>query len=404
VISVADALAIVLADTPCLAAERAPLLRALGRVAAEDVVSLRVVPSADNSAMDGYAVRAADLTSAPVRLRLLGVAPAGTLAAEPVQAGTAYKIFTGSVVPPGADTVVKVEDTTESEGFVTITTLPAANANVRYAGEDIAHGAVVVRAGTRLGPADLGVLASVGRGTVAVRQRPRVAILSTGAELVEVDVDPGPGQVVNSNAYSLAAAVLEAGGVPVLLPIVRDRREEIRAALADAAHADVVLSSGGVSVGDFDFVKEELDALGVARRFWRVAQKPGKPLTFGRREQTLFFGLPGNPVSALVCFYVYVRPVLRKLAGHGALHLPLIDATLTRDIKTAAALTEFVRVQLEHCAGEWTATPLKSQSSGALSAMSAGAGLLVVPPGTGRHAAGSRHPALMLSPEGFDRA
>ena len=402
-ISVTDALAAVLADTPQLGSERVPLLDALGRIAAEDVTSTRIVPSADNSAMDGYAVRTADLTAAPVRLRVWGVAPAGTLAPTAVTPGTAYKIFTGSVVPPGADTVVKVEDTTEADGVVTITTVPTARANVRYAGEDIERGATVVRAGTRLGPADLGVLTSVGRGTVAVSQRPRVAIVSTGAELVEVDAEPGPGQVVNSNAYSLAAAVVEAGGVPLLLPIVRDRREDIRAALAAAARADVVLSSGGVSVGDFDFVKEELDALGVVRRFWRVAQKPGKPLTFGRRDQTLFFGLPGNPVSALVCFHVYVRPALRKLAGHTRLHLPQVEATLTTEAKTAASLTEFVRVRLSRRAGEWLAEPVASQSSGVLSSMSAGAGLLIAPPGTGRHAAGSRHPVIVVTPDAFER-
>lgn len=404
-ISVAEALALVLADTPTLGAERVPLLDGLGRIAAESVTSSRIVPSADNSAMDGYAVRATDLANAtsPIRLQVLGVAPAGTLAPE-VRPGTAYKIFTGSVVPPGADTVVKVEDTEERDGVVTIATPPAAHANVRRAGEDIAAGTVVLQAGTRLGPADLGVLASIGRATVQVVRRPRVAILSTGAELVEVDVPPGPGQVVNSNAYSLAAAVLDAGGEPLLMPIARDQRDEIRAALAEAARADVVLSSGGVSVGDFDFVKEELDAFGVARRFWRVAQKPGKPLTFGRREQTLFFGLPGNPVSALVCFHLYVRPALRKLAGHTRLHLPVVQATLATPIKTAASLTEFVRVQLRRDGDGWTAQPAASQSSGVLSAMSAGAGLLIAPPGSGRHEAGGRYAVVVVSDDAFESA
>lgn len=404
VISVSDALAAVLADAEPLGVERVPLLDGLGRVAASDVRSTRVVPSADNSAMDGYAVRAADLQQMPIRLRVLGVAPAGTLASTPVTAGTAYKIFTGSVVPPGADTVVKVEDTTEADGVVTITTAPAPRANVRYAGEDIADGASIVQSGARLGPADLGVLASVGHPAVSVFRRPRVTILSTGAELVEVDVPPGPGQVVNSNAYSLAAAVLDAGGVPTVLPIVPDRREDIRAALAKAARADVVLSSGGVSVGDFDFVKDELDQLGVTRRFWKVAQKPGKPLTFGRRNRTLFFGLPGNPVSALVCFLVYVRPTLRRLGGHTRVHLPVIEATLTRDLKTVPSLTEFVRVQVAADATGWTATPLVQQSSGVLSSMSAGAGLLIAPPGTGRHAAGSRHAVMAVARDAFDTA
>src|SRR4029453_9608303 len=189
-------------------------------------------------------------------------------------------------------------------------------------------GATVVRAGAVLGAADLGVLASVGRATIAVHRRPRVAILSTGAELVEVDEEPGPGQVVNSNAYALAAAVAEAGGRRTVLPSVRDRFEDIRDRFSEAAAADVVLSTGGVSVGEFDFVKEALDALGVEGRFLKGAQKPRKPLTFGARGTHLFFGLPGNPVSALVCFAVYVRPALRRLAGHRRLHLPVVEATL----------------------------------------------------------------------------
>ena len=394
VISVGEALALVLEDTPRLGTERVPLADALGRVAAEDVASARAVPADDNSAMDGYAVRGADLTGPGVRLRVVGVAPAGTVAATPLAPGTAWKIFTGSVVPPGADTVVKVEDTDGGAGEVTIVAPPARGANVRHAGEDIAVGAVVVRAGTGLGPADLGVLASVGRSSVQVVQRPRVAIVSTGAELIEIDATPAPGQVVNSNAASLAAAVVEAGGVPVVLPIVRDRREDIRAALAEAARADVVLSSGGVSVGDFDFVKEEFDALGVARRFWKVAQKPGKPLTFGRRDRTLFFGLPGNPVSALVCFLVYVRPALRKMAGHAALHLPTVDARLAAPVRTAPALTEFVRVRLTRCDGEWAAEPFPSQSSGVLTSMSAGAGLLVARPGAAL-VVGDRYPVIV---------
>jgi molybdopterin molybdotransferase len=241
------------------------------------------------------------------------------------------------------------------------------------------------------------VLASVGRATLAVHRRPRVAICSTGAELVEVDQVPQRAQVVNSNAWALAAAVREAGGEPVVLPIARDRRDEIRALLAEAARADVVLSTGGVSVGELDFVKEALDDLGVERLFWKVAQKPGKPLTFGRREATLFLGLPGNPVSALVCFAVYVGPALRRLAGHVRLHLPAVEAALATSIRTASGLTEFVRVRLARDGDAWTATPAASQSSGVLSGMSAGAGLLVAGPDEVRLEAGSRHPVLVAA-------
>ena len=403
-ISVADALRAILDATPVLGGERAPLMAAMGRVAAEDVVSARAVPAAANSAMDGFAVRGADVGTAPVRLRLIGSAPAGTVLDVPIEPGTAAKIFTGSVIPDGADTVVRVEDTEERAGTVVIQVPVKPGTNVRSAGEDIEIGATVVRAGAVLGAADLGVLASVGRATIAVHRRPRVAILSTGAELVEVDEAPGPGQVVNSNAYALAAAVTEAGGEPIVLPIARDRFEDIRDRLSEAAQADVVLSSGGVSVGEFDFVKEALDALGVARRFWKVAQKPGKPLTFGTRGAHLFFGLPGNPVSALVCFALYVRPALRRLAGHRRLHLPAVEATLESPLKKASRLTEFVRVWLTEGTEGWTARPAPSQSSGVLTSMGGGAGLLVGPAALDVLDAGARYPVLLLGPEALARA
>lgn len=402
-ISVGDALRHVLAATPVLGTERVLLGDALGRVAAEDVVSARAVPAAANSAMDGFAVRAADVAQPGARLRIVGTAPAGSLLGGAVAPGAAAKIFTGSVIPDGADTVVKVEDTREADGAVIIAVAATPGQNVRLAGEDVAAGAVVVPAGTLIGPADLGVLASVGRATLTVHRRPRVAIVATGAELVEVDEEPGPGQVVNSNAYALVGAVREAGAEAVVLPIVRDRFEDIRDRLDEAARADVVLSTGGVSVGEYDFVKEALDALGVARRFWKVAQKPGKPLTFGTRGPTLWFGLPGNPVSALVCFAVYVRPALRRLAGHRLLHLPLVEATLAADQKKASGLTEFVRVRLTHGGDGWEATPMRSQSSGVLTGMAAGAGLLVGPAGEDRLLAGHRYGVLVTGPDALSR-
>jgi molybdopterin molybdotransferase len=401
VISVAEALRAMLDVTPVLGAERVLLLAAADRVAAEDVVSARTVPAAANSAMDGYAVRGADVGTAPASLRVIGSAPAGTLLDVPVETGTAAKIFTGSVVPDGADTVVRVEDTEEHDGIVSVRVPIKTGANVRLAGEDVMSGAVVLGRGTVIGPADVGVLASVGRATVAVHRRPRVAILSTGAELVEVDEVPGRGQVVNSNAYLLAVAVAEAGGEAHVLPIARDRLDDIRACLAEAANADVVLSTGGVSVGEFDFVKEALDGLGVQRLFWRVAQKPGKPLTVGRRDGTLFVGLPGNPVSALVCFQVYVRPVLRRMAGHRRLHLPVVEATLAVSTRKASDLTEFVRVRLTQGPDGFVATPAASQSSGVLSGMAAGAGLLVGPRHDVTLEAGRRYPVLVAGADGL---
>ena len=403
-ISVREALSIVCDATSVLGAERLTLPGALGRVAAEDVVSGRAVPAAPNSAMDGYAVRHADVARAPARLRIVAVEPAGLVVSEAVTAGTAVKLFTGSVVPDGADTVVRREDTEERDGEVVVQVAPARGANIRGTGEDIRPGQVVVAARSVLGPADLGVLASVGRATIAVHQRPRVVILATGSELVEVDESPGAGQVVNSNAYTLAAAVREAGGEPIVLPIVRDQPHVIREALATALRADVLLTSGGVSVGDLDFVKEELAAVGVERLFWKVAQKPGKPLVFGRHAHGLVFGLPGNAVSALVCFYVYVRPALRRLQGHRRLHLPVVEATLAAAVRKTAGLTEFLRVRLDDGADGPVATALPSQSSGVLTSLGGGASLLVAPAERSELAAGVRYPVIVLSEATLARA
>jgi molybdopterin molybdotransferase len=396
VIPVGEALRTILEATPVLGTERVGLLDAVGRVAAEAVTAARAVPASDNSAMDGFAVRGDDVASAPARLRIVGSAPAGSVLAEPVERGTAAKIFTGSVIPDGADTVVRVEDTDEADGMVTVRVPIKRGVNVRGRGEDVMPGATVLVSGTCVGPADIGVLASVGRAAVTVFRRPRVAIVSTGAELVEIDEVPGPAQVVNSNAYVLSGAVAQAGALPVVLPIARDRFEDIRARIEEAATADVVLSTGGVSVGEFDFVRDALDAGGVERRFWKVAQKPGKPLTFGTLGPRLFFGLPGNPVSALVCFGVYVWPALRKLAGHAALHHPVVHARLAAGTRKASALTEFVRVHLARDGAGWVATPFGAQGSHVLSSLTAGAGLLVGPAAQTALEAGTVYPVIVL--------
>ncbi|TMA54835.1 MAG: molybdopterin molybdotransferase MoeA [Deltaproteobacteria bacterium] len=376
-IPVGEALARILEATGVLGAERTAILAALGRVAAEDVVSRRAVPAAPYSAMDGYAIRHADVSAAPARLRVVAVEPAGTVVSTVVEPGTAVKLFTGSVIPSGADAVVRIEDCEEEGERLVVRTPVPHGANIRATGEDVEPGQVVLARGTVLGPADVGVLASVGRSTVLVHQRPRVAILSTGSELIEVDDVPGPGQVVNSNAYGLAAAVREAGGEPVVLAIAPDRLDDIRASVAEAARADVVVSTGGVSVGDLDFVKDALEAASFERVFWRVAQKPGKPLLFGRLAGRHFFGLPGNPVSALVCFALYVRPALRRLQGHRRVHLPVVQARLAAPVRKTRGLTEFVRVSLSDGPDGPIATASRSQSSGVLTALGSGAGLLV---------------------------
>jgi molybdopterin molybdotransferase len=352
-------------------------------VLAEEIRSEREVPPFANSAMDGYAVRWEDIRDAnadqPVALEILEVIQAGAVPTQAVTSGSASKIMTGAVLPAGADTVVRVEDTEEYDGRVWIKRSERPGTHIRAGGEDIHRGQLVLEKGRVLRPADIGLLASVGRSFVLVRQRPRVAILSTGNELVEVDGTLRPGQIVNSNAYTLAAAVQEAGGQPVPLEIARDTLGEIRVALNEAVRHDVVLSTGGVSVGDFDFVKAAMDELGIRRLFWQVAQKPGKPLTFGLLRERPYFGLPGNPVSALVCFYLYVRPALGKMTGHKKLFLPVVHAIVEEDIPKAKGLTEFVRCRLSQSDGHYQVRSTGSQSSGVLSSLSLGEGLVIGP-------------------------
>ncbi|MGE0684770.1 MAG: gephyrin-like molybdotransferase Glp [Candidatus Binatia bacterium] len=382
-ISVHDALMTILETVAPLAGERVSLLQAVGRVLAEEIRSAREVPPFANSAMDGYAVRWEDICDAdpdvPVHLDILEVIQAGAVPQYAVTTGTASKIMTGAVMPHGADTVIRVEDTEEHDGRVWIKRQERVGSHIRESGEDIHPGQKVLEKGRVLRPADIGLLASVGRSFVLVHQRPRVAILSTGNELVEVDQTLHPGQIVNSNAYTLAAAVQEAGGVPVPLQIAQDTLEEIRAALNEAVRHDVVLSTGGVSVGDFDFVKAAMDELGIHRLFWQVAQKPGKPLTFGLLRERPYFGLPGNPVSALVCFYLYVRPALAKMTGHEKPFLPVVSATIGEDIPKAKGLTEFVRCRLVSSKGQYEVHSTGSQSSGVLSSLSLGEGLVIGP-------------------------
>jgi molybdopterin molybdotransferase len=382
-ITVREALDLVLADVAPLGVETVALPHAAGRVLAEAVTATRDVPPFRNTAMDGYAVRAADVASAasarPVRLRILEVVGAGAVPRAEVTGGTATKIMTGSPMPEGADAVVRIEDTSEAGGEVHIRVGVPAGANVRHPGEDMKVGERVLGAGRPLRPADIGLLASLGAAVVRVSRRPEVAILATGDELVEIGQPLGPGQIVNSNAYTLAAAVEEAGAVARVLGIARDSADATRRAFADALASDMVLSTGGVSMGSFDIVREVLAGLGVRERFWKVAQKPGKPLTFGVREPTPVFGLPGNPVSALVCFYIYVRPALRAMMGHELLHLPTVRATVEDDVHTAAGLTEFVRCTLDGEPHAYRARSTGSQSSGVLRSLSLGAGLMVVP-------------------------
>ncbi|MGH7264997.1 MAG: molybdopterin molybdotransferase MoeA [Candidatus Rokuibacteriota bacterium] len=385
-LTVEEALVRVLAGIPVLGAETVGLTSALGRVLARPIVAGRDLPPWDNSSMDGYAVRARDTAgataAAPARLTLIGAVPAGRVAERPVGPGETYRILTGAPMPAGADAVVPQEDV-RREGEAVAVLRPARAADfVRPRGEDVREGETVLGAGIVLGPAALGVLAALGRPLLQVHQRPRVAILSTGDELVDLDRTPGPGQIPNSNTYALGAQVREAGGVPISLGIARDAREDLEERFRSGLAADVLVSSAGVSVGDLDLVREVMEKLGAEIDFWKVSMRPGKPLTFGRLGGRPFFGLPGNPVSSMVTFELFVRPAIRRMGGHAALFRPRVRARLDAPLDNPGSREGYLRVRLTDVDGQAVARSTGEQGSGVLRSMLLADGLAVVPPDT----------------------
>lgn len=403
-ISPDDALRIVLEAATPLGIERVPLLDGLGRVLAEEIRSARDIPGFANSAMDGYAVRAADIAAAseghPVRLRVVESVPAGRMPQHQVAPGECARTMTGAPIASGADAVVPVERTRGEGEIVEILAPVAAQAFVRPRGEDIRAGESAMTPGKMLSPSDLGTLASLGRAMLGVYRKPRVAIVATGDELVDIDQQPTGAQVVNSSAYALSGAIREAGGTATILRVARDTKNEVRERLEEAMAFDVIVSTGGVSVGQFDFVKGVLDDLAMRTLFHGVAQKPGRPLKFGTIGARPVFGLPGNPVSTLVCFYLYAGPALRKMAGRGDVGLARTAVRCAVDIKLAKDLTEFVRVKLERRAGEHFATPTGSQGSGILSSLSRADGLLIGPAATPLLRKGDQATVLRLTTVG----
>ena len=369
------------AVAPVTDSERLPIRQALGRVLAGDVSSTINVPAHDNSAMDGYALRSADLPdAAPLELRLIGAALAGRPFDGRVGSGECVRIMTGAPVPEGADTVVMQERVTADDERVKIEALPLRGANVRPAGEDVRAGDVALPAGVQLQPAHIGLLASIGIAEVDVLRRPRVAFFSTGDELCEVGTPTQPGQIYDSNRYTLFGMLQRLGTEIDDLGVIPDRPDELEAGLRRAAEsADLILTSGGVSVGEADYLVEIFDEIGQID-FWSVAIKPGRPTVFGTLGDALYFGLPGNPVSVMATFYQLARPAILKLSGLQPQAPVSISATSAAAIKTKAGRTEFLRGVLsrdEH--GQYVVAKTGQQGSGMLSSMTQANCFIVVP-------------------------
>jgi molybdopterin molybdotransferase len=378
-LTVEEALEQIISRVNPLPTERVPILGALGRALAEPLVSGREIPPWPNSSMDGYAVRADYARTGSTRLAVVGTVAAGSMPSRAVGAGEAMRIFTGAPLPAGADAVVPQEDTESSDGHVTLKTSVERGAYIRPRGEDLRVGDAVLEPGVTIGPAEIGLLATLGASQVLVHRRPRVAILSTGNELAELGREPGPGQIPNTNSYSLAAQVLEAGGEPMNLGIAADRLDAIEERLGWGGVADVLISSAGVSVGDLDLVKSALTRAGAELHLWQVSMRPGKPITFGSLAGRPVFGLPGNPVSAMVTFELFVRPALRRMAGHRAIDRLRIRARALAPIANPGFRRGYLRVTLEHDGAHWGARLTGDQGSAILTSMVRGNGLAIVP-------------------------
>lgn len=387
----------VLAEVEVLGTEQVAFTEAHGRVLREDVHARYDVPHGDNTAMDGYAVRADDIAAAPVSLRVIENLPAGTVARKRLEPGTAIRIMTGALMPEGADTVAHVEITDAGSDDVQVLEPLRRGTNVRKRGEDMHAGDVVLADGTPLHAAEIGVLAGVQKPVVRVGRRLTVAILSTGDEIIDVGDAMSPGKVLNSNSYSLAALVREAGAIPRMIGIVPDTKEATIAAIESALESDFVISSGGVSVGAYDFVKDALDALGAETKFWQVAMKPGKPVVLSRVRGRLYFGLPGNPVSCMVSFLLFIAPAIRKTMGQTSNLLPPIVMTrISASLKSRGDRRNYLRVRVVARDGELVSMPMSSQGSGVSTSMVQANGFVIVETGITAVEAGSILPTVLV--------
>ncbi len=388
-ISFEEARTIIMDAVEPVGRERIHLLEATGRVLAEDVVAPWDLPLWDNSAMDGYAVRSADCTTAPCRLRVTGFLPAGARSdGIVVEAGCAVRIMTGAPTPAGCDAVVPVEETDDGQQEVTLQGPVTKGQHIRFRAEDVASGVTFLRSGTLIRPPEINMLAGFGMALVPVYRRPIVAILSTGDELVELGCTPGPGEIINSNTLSLAAAVQEAGCIPRIIGIARDNRESHREKLAEGLKADALLTSAGVSAGDCDLVRDILEELGAIQLFWKVGIKPGGPTAFARYGSTPVFSLPGNPVSTMITFEEFVRPALLRMQGRRQVFRPLFKAVLREGLKKKPGKVQIIRLRLEKEGGRWYATSAGNQQTAILRTMVDAQALAVLPAGNCGAAAG----------------
>ena len=384
----------VLSQVAPLAPLQLPLTEAYGCVLAEDVVATHDLPAFASSAMDGFAVRAADASGAsgsnPVELKIAGRALIGRRPETTVGGGEAVRIATGAPIPAGADAVVPIENADAAGDLVRLSEAPAVGSHVRPAGEDVTEGDVLVPAGTRIGSPELGLLANSGHPHPIVHPRPRVVVLSTGDELIPPTETPSFGQVRDANAYTIFGALRDAGAIPVMAGIVRDDVEALKESVFSyLVQADAFVSSGGVSVGERDVVKAAFYRRGEVE-FFRVAMQPGMPQGFGQIEGKPYWGLPGNPVSVFVSFEIFVRPAILKMMGRTQLRRPEVTATLTRDVSGPNGKMQYARVDVKRGAAGWTAEPTGSRGSNLISTVSRANGLAMVPPGTELAPAGSQ--------------
>ncbi len=365
-----------------LGLEKVNILDALERVIGEDVFATRNIPPANNSAMDGYAVRHIDTKGAtrvnPLRLKIIEEIPAGKVPRKRLKKGEASRIMTGAIIPSAADAIIRQEDTKKNGKAVIIYTSVKEGQDIRFAGEDVQKEELVISKGSIVSPAQIGMLASLGRAFVSVYQKPRVAIIATGDELVDIENDPPPAKIVNSNSYSLAAQVMECGAIPLILGIAKDKKSELQKKFKTALHADLIISSGGVSVGDFDFVKDVMGEIGNAMHFWQVAMRPGKPLAFGAIKGIPIFGLPGNSVSAMVSFEQFVRPYLLKMQGHTKIFRQTIKALSSQNFQKKKGVKHFIRAIVKKEKDQYVAAITGEQGSGILKSMVLANALIVL--------------------------